>query len=178
MFRPNIKQMEIQSQEQWVLFRLERFYSNANNIQTVHNILEGKSNLSLRLIDWFVTNYAKKFNTTFLTSSGKHVIVYLSYKSHLKAYSKKMFDPFCRSKRIKFHGFDTTVGQLNFFEWAITDDILSYLEKNYDAVHADMEHRLNDDGQTAEAHKKRHELSKSATNSLKYHDVRVTVKFD
>lgn len=171
-----MKQMEIQSQEQWVLFRLERFYGKQENIQKVKDILEGKSNLSLRLIDWFVTNYAKKFNTSFLTKSQKHVIVYLSYKSHLKAYSKKMFDPFCRSRRIKFQGFDTTVGQLNFFEWAITDDILDYLEKNYEAVHADMETRLKD--VEPEKHRKRHELSKSATNSLKCHDVRVTVTFD
>lgn len=171
-----MKQMEIQSQEQWVLFRLERFY-NQQNIQKVQDILEGKSNLSLRLIDWFVTNYAKKFNTTFLTSSGKHVIVYLSYKSHLKAYSKKMFDPFCRSKRIKFQGFETTVGQLNFFEWAITDEILDYLEKNYEVVHSDMETRLKEETEVNN-HKKRHELSKSATNSLKHHNVRVTVKFD
>lgn len=173
-----MKQMEIQSQEQWVLFRLERFYNNQTNIQKVKDILEGKSNLSLRLIDWFVTNYAKKFNTTFLTKEGNHVIVYLSYKSHLKAYSKKMFDPFCRSKRIKFQGFETTVGQLNFFEWAITDEILDHLEKNYEVVHADMETRLKEDNEFVNTHKKRHELSKSATNSLKYHDVRVTVKFD
>ena len=72
--------------------------------------------------------------------------------------------------------FDTTVGQLNFFEWAITDEILDYLEKNYDVVHADMESRLKET--EPEKHKKRHELSKSATNSLKCHDVRVTVSFD
>lgn len=171
-----MKQMEIKSQEQWVLVRLERFYSNPTNIQIVKDILEGKSNLSLRLIDWFVTNYAKKFNTTFVTKSGKHVIVYLSYKSHLKAYSKKMFDPFCRAKRIKFQGFETTVGQLNFFEWAINDNILSYLETNYDQVHADMESRLKNESQ--EKTQKRHELSKSATSCMRYHDVRVSVKFD
>lgn len=176
MFRSKLNQMEIQSQEQWVLYRLEKFYGNATNVQRVKDILEGKSVLSLRLIDWFVTNYAKKFNTSFLTKSGKHVIVYLSYKSHLKAYSKKMFDPFCRSKRIKFMDFDTTVGQLNFFEWAITDDILDYLEANSERVHNDMETRLKET--ETETHKKRHELSKSATNSLRCHDVRVTVKFD
>lgn len=176
MFQPKMKQMEIQSQEQWVLYRLEKFYGNAFNVQRVKDILEGKSNLSLRLIDWFVTNYAKKFNTSFVTKSGKHVIVYLSYKSHLKAYSKKMFDPFCRSKRIKFMGFDTTVGQLNFFEWAITDEILEYLDTHSERVHTDMETRLKET--ETDSHKKRHELSKSATNSLRCHDVRVTVKFD
>jgi hypothetical protein len=176
MFRSKLNQMEIQSQEQWVLYRLEKFYGMSTNVQRVRDILDGKSNLSLRLIDWFVTNYAKKFNTSFLTSSGKHVIVYLSYKSHLKAYSKKMFDPFCRSKRIKFMGFDTTVGQLNFFEWAITDEILDYLDTNREKVHEDMETRLKE--VDPEKHHKRHELSKSATNSLRCHEVRVTVKFD
>ena len=111
---------EIQSQEQWVLYRLERFYTDKNT-ECVGDILSGKSNLSLRLIDWFVTNYSKKYNISYMTKNNKHVIVYLSYKSHLKAYSKKMFDPFCRWKRIKFHEMDTTVGQLNFFEWAIAD---------------------------------------------------------
>lgn len=173
-----MKQMEIKSQEQWVLVRLERFYSNAANIEKVRGILEGTSNLSLRLIDWFVTNYAKKFNITYVTKTGKHVIVYLSYKSHLKAYSKKMFDPFCRAKRIKFQGFDTTVGQLNFFEWSINDEILEYLETHYDEVHADMESRLKDEAHTTNKPQKRHELSKSATNSMRHHDVRVTVKFD
>jgi len=168
--------MEIQSKEQWVLYKLETFYRSGNNLNRIRDILDGTSRMSLRLIDWLVTNYAKKHNISFLTKDGGHVIVYLAYKNHLKAYSKKMFDPFCRSKRIKFMGFDTTVGQLNFFEWAITDDILDYLEKNHDQVHLDMETRLKEI--EPEKHRKRHELSKSATNSLKYHDLRVTVTFD
>lgn len=169
--------MEIQSQEQWVLYRLERFY-NEKNTDRVRNILTGNSNLSLRLIDWFVTNYAKKFNISYMTKANKHVIVYLSYKSHLKAYSKKMFDPFCRWKRIKFHDMDTTVGQLNFFEWALTDEVLDYLEKHRETVHADMETRLHEAKDVEGPKKKRHELSHSATKSMTRHNVRVTVKFD
>ena len=117
----------IQSQEEWVLFRLDKFYSNINSLSRVKDILEGNSSLSLRLIDWFVTNYSKKYNVSYMTSSKKHIVVYLSYKSHLKAYSKKMFDPFCRWRRIKFHDFETNVGQLNFFEWAIQDEVLDYI---------------------------------------------------
>ena len=165
--------MEIQSQEQWVLFRLERFYNDATT-QRVRNILEGNSILSLRLIDWFVTNYSKKYNVSYMVGT-KHVIVYLAYKSHLKAYSKKMFDPFCRWKRIRFRDCDTTVGQLNFFEWAIQDEVLDYIEKNHEQIQADMEVRLREPKSDT---KKRHELSASATKSLKQHDVHVTVKFD
>jgi hypothetical protein len=168
---------QIQTQEQWVLYRLERFYANSDNLEKVKTIIEGTTTLSLRLIDWFVTNYAKKYNVAYITKAQKHVVVYLSYKSHLKAYSKKMFDPFCRWKRIKFHNIETTVGQLNFFEWALTDDVLEYIHTHYDEIHNDMETRLHDKEETV-THKKRHELSNSATKSLARHDVKVKVSFD
>ena len=171
----------IQSKEQWVLHRLETFYSNPETFTRVEEILTGKSRLSLRLLDWFATNYSKKYNVSYMTKSGRHVIVYLVYKAHLKAYNKKMFDPFCRCKRIKFRGLDTTVGQLNFFEWAIQDDVLKYLEENYDAIHADMEAcsttiqpKTTEDG----TRRKRHELSRSATKAVRHHDVKVVVSFE
>jgi len=167
--------MEIRSQEEWVLHRLEKFYSNEQNLETVQSILNGEANISLRLIDWFVTNYAKMYNISYTSSSQKHIIVYLSYKSHLKAYSKKMFDPFCRWKRIKFQGLETTVGQLNFFEWAITDGVLDYLKEHREEIHADMEHRLQENVKTE---KKRHELSRSATKSLARHTSKIVVKFE
>jgi len=170
---------DIQTQEQWVLHRLDRFYGIPENLTRVKNILNGTSDLSLRLIDWFVTNYSKKFNVSYLTKANKHVIVYLNYKSHLKAYSKRMFDPFCRWKRIKFRDIETTVGQLNFFEWAITDGVLDYLETNHENVHTDMETRLHESKESKDGEKrKRHELSHSATKSISRHDVRLTVKFD
>ena len=121
---------EIQSQQQWVLHRLEKFYVNPQNLEKVKKILLGESKLSLRLIDWFATNYAKKYNVAYILPNQNYVIVYLSYKNHLKAYSKKMFDPFCRYKRIKFQDFETTIGQLNFFEWIISDGVLEYIENN------------------------------------------------
>jgi hypothetical protein len=167
----------IHSQEQWVLFRLERFYENKETLARVREIINGESILSLRLIDWFVTNYSKKYNVSYMTRNNKHVIVYLAYKSHLKAYSKKMFDPFCRCKRIKFHDCETTVGQLNFFEWAIQDEVLDYIIKHHSDIQADMEIRLHEPKQEITS-KKRHELSSSATKSLKQHNVSVTVKFD
>uniref|UniRef100_A0A6C0EPG8 Uncharacterized protein n=1 Tax=viral metagenome TaxID=1070528 RepID=A0A6C0EPG8_9ZZZZ len=89
-----------------------------------------------------------------------------------------MFDPFCRWKRIKFHDLETTVGQLNFFEWAVSDDILDYLEKHHAEVHADMEARLHETKEESAPRKKRHELSRSATKSLARHDVNVKVSFE
>jgi hypothetical protein len=172
---------QIQTQDEWVLYRLEQFYSKTENIERVKTILNGESPLSLRLIDWFVTNYSKKSNISYMTKNNRHIVVYLSYKSHLKAYSKRMFDPFCRWKRIQFHDFETTVGQLNFFEWAITDEILDYIQLHHEEIHKDMENRLAEMKEMVKADgvkKKRHELSHSATKSLTKHDVKISVKFD
>lgn len=168
--------MEIQSKEQWVLYKLETFYRSSNNLNRIRDILDGTSRMSLRLIDWLVTNYAKKHNISFLTKDGRHVIVYLAYKNHLKAYSKKMFDPFCRWKRIQFMGLNTTVGQLNFFEWAIQDEVLDYLDQHFEDVQRDMD-ECSTTIQQSEGRKKRHELSRSATKSVCHHAVPVSVSF-
>jgi hypothetical protein len=102
--------------------------------------------------------------------------VYLAYKAHLKAYSKKMFDPFCRWKRIQFMELNTTVGQLSFFEWAIQDEILDYLETHFDDIQKDMD-ECSTTLQAAEGRRKRHELSRSATKTVCRHDVCVSVSF-
>ena len=171
--------MEIQSKEQLVLHRLTTFYTNPDTLKRVQDILSGESKISLRLIDWLVTNYSKKHNISYLTKKdSRHVIVYLAYKSHLKAYSKKMFDPFCRWKKTSFNGIDTTVGQLNFFEWAIQDEVLDYLDANYDQVHSDMEAASAvDPGEKPAGRRKRHELSRAATKSLRLHEVPCKISF-
>jgi hypothetical protein len=170
--------MEIQSKEQLVLHRLTNFYGNQEVLERVKTIITGESKISLRLIDWLVTNYAKKHNISYLTKKdNRHVIVYLAYKSHLKAYSKKMFDPFCRWKRIKFLEMNTTVGQLSFFEWAIQDEVLDYLEEHYEEVQKDMDECSTTLVPKEGERRKRHELSRSATKSICLHSVPVSVSF-
>ena len=43
-----------------LLIPLTRFFCQTENIDKLKHILDGKSKLSLRLVDWFVTNYSKK----------------------------------------------------------------------------------------------------------------------
>ena len=166
------------TQNDLLLSTLMRFYDNRDHLKKMLSIINGETNISLRIVDWFVTNYSKKYNVSFMAKGNRHVIVYLVYKSHLKAYNKKMFDPFCRWKRIQFRGLDTTVGQLNFFEWAIQDEILDYLDTHYDEIHADMESCSQVIQPKDGERRKRHELSRSATKSVRIHDVPVKVSFD
>jgi len=56
--------------------------------------------------------------------------------------------------------------------------VLDYLEAHYDEIHADMEACSQVVTNTEEGRRKRHELSRSATKSVRRHDVRVVVSFD
>jgi len=96
-----------------------------------------------------VTNYAKRYNIIYMLPNSSHLNVHLSYKSQLKGYKKKMFDPFCRKKRIPFYYGDnkciiTTIGQLNFFRWAIENNILHYVIDNIENITNDMNTLIQD----------------------------------
>ena len=48
-----------------LLRKLNDFYNEPSNLEQLIPLLTGQSNISLRIIDWFVTNYAKKKFTVF-----------------------------------------------------------------------------------------------------------------
>jgi len=129
-----------------LMIALVRFYkqNGKNNIVRIIPIIEGESKISLRLIDWFVTNFSKKFNTIIpLDNKREYINVYVNYRQQLKAFSKHQFDPFRRRDRIKFfydkdRSIETTVGQLNFFKWILQNGILDYIDRNIDIIEADM----------------------------------------
>jgi hypothetical protein len=128
------RKRKIPCRRELLIMSLQRFYSARPDLNTIIPVLKGEGDLSLRLIDWFVTNYAKKHHVSYMLG-GQEFIVYLNYKSQLKAFSKKLFDPFCRRERILFQcgnaePFETTVGQLNFFRWAFEKEILPYVKEN------------------------------------------------
>lgn len=181
------------TKNQLLLQNLMDFYQDSENINEMLGIINGTTNISLRIVDWFVTNFAKKYYTVYETQ-GKRFKVYHDYKLQLKAYSKKNFDPFCRWDRIKipyddFNYMETTIGQLNFFKWAIENRIVDYIKANYQDIESDMNNRnstskrkspienpeLQSDGKTR---KKREELSISACKCIKKETVKIVVKFN
>ena len=139
---PQTRKRKIHCKQELIVSSLQRFYAARDDKEAVMQLLEGTSNISLRLIDWFVTNYAKQHNISYILA-GQEFLVYNNYKSQLKAYSKKLFDPFCRRERIMFQLpgyplFQTTVGKLNFFRWAIERGVLKYIEDNLATIEAAM----------------------------------------
>lgn len=186
------------TQNQLLLNNLLKFFNKNDNLKRILPIINGESNLSIRVIDWFVTNYAKKFHTVYKcnTSSGgeKRFKVYIDYKLKLKAYSKHRFDPFCRWERINIpyqdYYIQTTIGQLNFFKWALENNILDYIRENIELIEKDMNNRNSTakkktfhtsnstTNATSKTRKKREELSVSAIKSIKKENIEITVRFD
>ena len=133
--------------QELLLSSLNQYYNNnIENKELFNNIINGKHKLSLRLIDWFVTHYARNNNIYYWTNNIeifeqfpdnyndnniKKVNIYLDYRAQLKSYTKLYFDTFRRHQRITFYindniSIETTIGQLNFFRWIFSNNILEY----------------------------------------------------
>jgi hypothetical protein len=123
-----------------LLNSINNFYSDDKNKTTLLNILDKSSGISLRNLEWFITNYAKKNHTSYETRDGKLFTVHCAYKSSLNGYSKQLFDPFCRAKKIIYivpgtvHEIHTTLAQLNFIKWCIKNNIIDYICDNKDTL--------------------------------------------
>jgi len=119
-----------------LLNSIKDFYTKEENSKCLVDILEKKNGISLRNIEWFITIHSKKNNFSYFTRKGQKFIVHCAYKSSLDGYSKKLFDPFCRTEKIDFDipnsetKVKTTVAQLNFIKWCIQNEIIEYLLKN------------------------------------------------
>ena len=193
----------LHTQNDLLLSSLMEFYNNRENLNKMIRIINGDSEISLRIVDWFVTNYAKKYYTVYEQTSGTGDIqsitrfkVYNDYKLKLKAYSKKRFDPFCRWDRVSIpydneQFMETTIGQLNFFKWALDNHIVEYIKNNYDAIEKDMnkcnsttKRRTPVDEESIvqlnnqKTRERREELSISACKCIKKENVQIIVKFN
>lgn len=139
------KIIQLTSQELLKLKGNEDFYDIDDNFQKFISTISGNSQISIRLIDHFVTKYSKynKCNFKILENGKENVFnVYYDYKNQLKHFQKTHFDPFSRGDRIPFFMGDTclitTIGQLNFFRWFISKKIFDYLLLKKDEVFDDM----------------------------------------
>ena len=173
------------SKDEILLETLISFFSDKKYSDIMINILKKQTNISLRILDWLVTNYSKKHNIITEQVKNGNIInfnLYVQYKNQLRAYSKNNFDPFCRKNRIILDITDpvnlkkatdetpeenrlyTTVGQLNFFRWFIKNDLVSYLLLNIEEIEMDMNTVLQKNKMNLK--QKRHCLSENNSNMM------------
>ena len=190
-----------------LMLNLSKYFSTWENISKIITIINSESKISLRVVDWFVTNYSKKHNIHTVSTENIPINIYIDYRSQLKSFSKHQFDPFRRWERISFvykdkndkeSVMETTVGQLNFFRWAIKTNLIKYINDNYENIEKDMlfsqrenQQKRKDcqnikvslvksiDGKIKQiTRKRRSELSKSAMKSMNKVSLEQTLSFD
>lgn len=169
------------SKEEVLLDSLHEFYKNKNNIEKILPIVTGNSEISLRVLDYFVTNYTKYNYVKIKKKNNINYNVYQDYKNKLKSYNKRFFDPFCRinkknsTNKIAFKYENdkyivTTIGQLNFFRWAIRNKIIDYVIEDHNKINQEM-NRINNS-------KKKYKLSNSLDKKpKKEYVINTTVNF-
>lgn len=166
------------SRNSLLLKKMKEFFDKKENWEIIAPVLQQRNKISLRLLDWLVTNYSKKKNVMIeVVRNGTldNVNMFLDYKAHLKAYSKKSFDPFCRRERmlVEFAAdpegrkYITTVAQLTFFRWCIQLGVLKYCEEHHAEIEADMVSNLRVHVDSS----RRRQISESATSSLTRHNI-------
>ena len=171
--------MPIEKKHDILLKSLLEFYKKDKNMLLLAQCVLKKGNISLRIIDYLCTNYAKNECVLYyLQPKDKTPFnLYLQYRSQLKAYSKMQFDPFRRHNRITIackHGennkLETTVAQLNFFKWAIENKVLEYLEN--DTNRKKVEKHMMSKQETSSKPQ-----VKELSGKTKRHNIQVTVTF-
>lgn len=137
-----------------ILQSCDKFYHDDENderIKKMIKIILRKSVVSSRILEWFLCNYCLEKVVVYPLTNNKLFNVHNSYRSQLKEYRKHRFDPFCRkyeknkiykltyvyrynSKEQKLVIEPTSVGQLNFYKWAISNGVLDYIEENLSSI--------------------------------------------
>ena len=155
------------SKEKDILEENKKFFSaDRKYVKAMLDIIDGNSDISIRVLDWFVANYSKKKNTIYKIKINGIVSMFnvnIEYKNQLTRYSKQYFDPFCRKKKIIYSyknndgstdiNFVSSIGQLNFFQWAIKYKIIRHVHLHLKEIENDMKEtsRLNKEKKLAAA---------------------------
>lgn len=194
-------ELDVDTKLSLLMKSLTLFYKDLKYIKQIKDIVDQNSVISLRILDWFITNYAKKYRTI-IYFNNRTIDVYQNYKLQLKSYSKSAFDPFCRKNKIIFYYteedyIETSCGQLCFFRWCFENNILEFVKENLGLIEQDMKSSLKDKKSkssngsgsgsndskedtlsTSSSAKKRQPLSLSASRTVSKQNVSYTVSFD
>jgi len=130
------------------------------------------NNISVRIVNWFVTNYSKYHNTsiskkpTTTTNNNNtqlnedlNFFVWNQFGSAKSAFNINLFDPYCRNNKIIIslqsiqplsHLFNTpippylltSIAQLNFFRWAINYHVLDFIDTHFNIIQNDLNDRF------------------------------------
>ena len=133
----------LSTREHTLMQTLQREYTVDIARTVLLPLMTQTSPISLRALDWAVVNWSKQYNIVCASIvPGQMINIHHSYRSALKYWKRKLFDPFRRRSRvtvaIEDEEFETTLGQANFALWTYKTGVLNYVTTNIDIIEADM----------------------------------------
>lgn len=186
----------VEKLEQLIVPRSLKTSKRAKEFDLPEHIEKDINTLSLRSLEWLVTNYSKKFAVVLYSKDKQSEIdIHSSYRNRLGLCRRSLFDPFCRDIRVYYTWnlkdkktqemkevvLITTVGQLNFMKWADEHDVIQYAKSHHRAIQSDMETTLGVVNKEKKEHKaqgikrKRQTLSKKPLANCMIYNVAVNV---
>jgi hypothetical protein len=153
------------------LQEIASFYDEATLLRLLVPVATASFDVSLRLLDYCCTNYAKKTRVVICTA-GHALHLFSLYKDWLRHYRRRCFDPFRRRERVCFRNpyapdawLATTIAQLNFLRWADVYKVIQYVRANLQLIEQDMVRTLTESKKRRQRReapsRKRAELSKA-----------------
>ena len=117
--------------ERRLLRILEHEYTPEIAERALVPLIEQSSPVSLRALDWTVVNWSRKHNVVCASLvKGQMTNIHNAYRSTLRFWRRRLFDPFRRRRRVQLRVHDrvyeTTLGQANFALWAYRSGVLAY----------------------------------------------------
>ena len=121
------------------------FYTTDRLRSLIVPLISKSSQISLRCVDWLVTNYCETYRVVYRTKQGKIVELRKLYETWLDMYGKRNLDSYRRHWRVLFNCdgqvYSTTPGQLNFLYLCHENDVLNYARSHHEAIDADLNTR-------------------------------------
>lgn len=168
---------------------LESRYTDSVAREVLLPLLAQNSPISLRALDWCVTNWSKQHNV--ICSSpvpGELINIHHSYRSMLSFWKRRLFDPFRRRSRVQVEIdeqlYETTLGQANFSLWTYETGVLAYVLGHIKDIETDMnsvsntQKRARKEAVIRGERKKRKELTSPSRALCIAYNAPCTVNFD
>jgi hypothetical protein len=175
------------------LSEIAPFYTDEMTRTLLIPIVTQTYDVSLRVVDWFVTNYTKRHKIIHMLNvngTQEPISIFSLYKDSLRHWRRKLFDPFRRRERVYFSNpdnisqiYETTCAQLNFLKWAFSYGILEQARLHLKQVEADMNKTLNESKkrratERINGRRKRTELTPASTTKCQVYIVKQEIEFD
>lgn len=168
---------------------LQRHYTDERLRRILVPIVAVHSRLSLRALEWFVINYARRRVITFVVKESRIVNVYREYLSWRDYWEQELFDAFRRGPRLYFEWekqtYATTAAQLNFLYWCELSRVFAYVDQHLPEIEADMNQRIRacriakaaEKAKSKTGRAKRSKLAQSPAATCMIMDARTEVRF-